>query len=155
MAPTRSTKTPAKITKPMTKQTIKAKRGERSFAALLAGYPSAVQTLARRARSLVRRAIPKAEETVDGTGPYVGYGYGPGYKGLVAALILSKTGVKIGLGHGATLPDPTGLLAGAGKVHRHVAIGSAADLTRPGLRPLLDAALADWKQRQTAARARS
>ena len=144
MAPTRSTKAPS--------TTTKAKRGERSFAELLAAYPPAVQTLARQAQTLILKVIPKAEETVDGTGPYVGYGYGPGYKGLVAAIILSKTGVKIGLGQGATLPDPTGLLAGAGKVHRHVAIVSAADLSRPGLRPLLQAALDDWKQRQTGAR---
>jgi hypothetical protein len=143
-------------TRPAKTPTTPAKRtrGERSLADLLARYPPQVQTLARQTRRFILEVVPKAEETVDGSGPYVGYGYGPGYKGLVAALIVSKTGVKIGLSQGASLPDPRGLLAGAGKVHRHIAISAAADLTRPGVRPLLKAALANWKTRQTALRAR-
>jgi len=50
----------------------------------------------------------------------VGYGYGPGYKGPVCTLILSKTGVKLGLPYAAALSDPDGLLEGTGKVHRFV-----------------------------------
>ncbi len=59
---------------------------------------------------------------------YLGYNYCRGYKGTVATLILSKTGVKIGVPYGASLPDAMHLLAGAGKVHRHVAITEAAQL---------------------------
>ena len=80
----------------------------------------------------------------------IGFSYSPGYKGTVCALILSKTGVKIGLFRGSELPDPKGLLRGSGKVHRHVALETLADLKQPGLKPLLKAALAAWKARNKA-----
>lgn len=40
---------------------------------------------------------------------------------MVATLILSRGGVKLGLARGSELPDPKHLLAGSGKVHRHIA----------------------------------
>ena len=55
---------------------------------------------------------------------------------------LSKSGVKLGLVGGATLPDPHGLLEGSGKVHRYVPLASADDAARPGVRALLASALA-------------
>lgn len=55
-----------------------------------------------------------------------GYSYGPGDTGTVATLSLSKTGVKIGIPYGSSLPDPAHLLAGEGKFDRHVAIKDPA-----------------------------
>jgi hypothetical protein len=72
---------------------------------------------------------------------------GPGYKGLVCTLLLSKTGVKIGIARGSELPDPKPLMQGSGKVHRHVQLQTIADLKQPGLKPLLKAALSAWKKR--------
>ena len=67
----------------------------------------------------------------------------------MCTLIPSRAGVKLGIVRGAELDDPRGLLAGSGKVHRHVAaLRSPADLKRPGVRPLLKAALAAWRRRQ-------
>ncbi|MBA3231251.1 MAG: hypothetical protein H0T05_00340 [Acidobacteria bacterium] len=40
-------------------------------------------------------------------------------------------------------------LAGSGKVHRHVALKSREDLKKPGLKPLLKAAVVAWKRRTT------
>ena len=45
------------------------------------------------------------------------------------------------------MPDPNGLMRGAGKVHRHVVLEKPADLKQPGLKPLVKAALAAWKAR--------
>jgi hypothetical protein len=55
--------------------------------------------------------------------------------------------VKLGLAYGADLPDPKGLLAGAGKVHRHIAFKSVAEMKRAGVKPLLKATFAAWKVR--------
>ena len=74
----------------------------------------------------------------------------PGYKGCVCTLILSKTGVKLGIAYGAAMPDPKGLMRGAGKVHRHVALQNLADLKQPGVKALIKAALAAWKERTKA-----
>ena len=119
----------------------------KSFDDLLAKYPSNVQALALGTRKLILELLPEAEETVDQSAPVVGYGYGPGYKGTICTLILSKAGVKLGLARGAELPDPKGLLEGAGNVHRYVRIETSSDLRKPGLKPLMKAAVAAWKKR--------
>jgi len=119
-----------------------------SFDDLLAAYPSNVRSLALAARKLILELLPEAEETVDQSAAVVGYGYGPGYKGTICTLILSKTGVKLGLARGAELADPKGLLEGAGKVHRYVRIETPSDLSKPGLKALVKAAVAAWKKRE-------
>ncbi len=113
----------------------------------LADYPPEVRELALAARRLLCGAFPGAGETLDKSAKLIGYSYGPGYKGVVCTLILSRTGVKLGIVRGAELPDPKQLMRGSGKVHRHVQLQSIADLKRPGLEPLLKAALTAWRQR--------
>ena len=117
-----------------------------AFDALLAKYPDAVRALAAGTRDLVLELLPGARETVDASARVVGYGYGAGYKGTVCAIILSKSGVKLGLARGAELRDPKGLLEGRGKVHRHIAFESTADLHRAGVKPLIRAAAAGQKR---------
>jgi hypothetical protein len=124
----------------------------RTAESLLAKYPAEVQTLAAAARAALAKWLPKSEQVADNSAPVIGFGYGPGYKGLVCALILSKTGVKIGLGRGSELSDPAGLLAGSGKVHKHIQLRSPADLRNPAVRALVHAAHTAWKQRTAAAR---
>jgi hypothetical protein len=57
---------------------------------------------------------------VDAASRLIADGHSPGYKGGVCVLILSQKGVTLALVGGASLSDPHGLLAGSGKVHRHV-----------------------------------
>lgn len=45
---------------------------------VLQRYPAAVQSLARSARTFLLKALPDALETIDGSAPVIGYGYGPG-----------------------------------------------------------------------------
>jgi len=118
------------------------------FKQLLSRYPADVQAQAVRARRFILETLPKADESVDESAGVLGYGYGPGYKGLISTLILSKSGVKLGLAHGAELPDPDGLLAGSGKVHRHVQLRATSDLEQRGVVRLLEAARAAWQERQ-------
>jgi hypothetical protein len=67
---------------------------------------------------------------------------------MVAVLILSREGVKLGLVRGSELPDPRHLLAGSGKVHRHIAFTGLDQVGRPGVKALVKAAYAVWKERR-------
>jgi hypothetical protein len=118
--------------------------------AFLTAYPPQVGELAHAARSLLGRILPGAQETLDESAKVIGYAYGPGYKGVVCTLILSQTGVKLGIARGSELPDPNQLMQGSGKVHRHVQLRTTADVKRPGLEPLLESALAAWRERNRA-----
>jgi len=116
---------------------------------LVATYPASTQALITAARAALLAAFPKATESVDLKARLFGYSYGPGYKGTVATLILSKTGVKIGVPYGAQLADSAGLLTGQGKVHRHIAIETAAQLKSRALKTLLKSAFSAWEARST------
>ena len=110
-------------------------------------YKPEIQKLIHAARGTLRVAFRGATETADLRAHLLGYSYGPGYKGTVVTLILSKTGVKIGIPYGSSLPDPAHLLTGEGKVHRHVAIKNPAELRAPELKVLLQNALRAWETR--------
>jgi len=118
----------------------------------LALYPPVVRDIAVAARDLVAQMVPNATETVDRSARLIGYGYGPGYKNTICTLLLSQTGVKVGIARGSELSDPTHLLQGSGKVHRHVQLRSVADVANPGLKQLLEAAVAAWRERSEASR---
>jgi hypothetical protein len=119
----------------------------RTLEQLLAVYPSEVQALASAARKSLYKWLPGVEETVDASAPVIGFGYGPGYKGTVCTLILSKSGVKLGVVRGAELADPHGLLEGKGKVHRYVQLRSVSDLGKKAIKDLVKVAHAAWKAR--------
>jgi hypothetical protein len=122
----------------------------RTVDAVLGAFPPGVQTVANGARELIHRTLPDVEETVDGATPMISFGYGAGYGGMVCTLILSKTGVKLGLVRGSELTDPRGLLEGSGRVHKYVQLRTPADLKQAGLKPLISAAFAAWQDRQNA-----
>ena len=122
-------------------------RNSADIKAFLAPFPPEVQDLALAARDYLAQALPGAAEGLDSSAKLFGYSYGPGYKGLVCTLLLSKTGIKLGIARGSELPDPKQLMQGSGKVHRHVQLRTREDLNQPGLKPLLKAALAAWKKR--------
>jgi len=103
---------------------------------LLERYPPGVQALAAEARRALRRWLPGVEEAADASALVIGYGHGPGYRGNVCTLILSKSGVKLGLAHGASLADPRGLLEGSGRVHRRIPLRAPSDLRKSGVSSL-------------------
>lgn len=123
------------------------KQSDSGVAGFLGAYPAAARDLARKLRAIVRAAIPGAREELDRSGRVIGYGFGPGYRGLVCTIIPGKKGVKLGVVNGARLPDPHGLLEGAGKQHRYVAFSKPADLEKTGLKELLRTAVTAWQER--------
>jgi hypothetical protein len=120
------------------------------FHGFLATYPPEVQELAHQLRKLVTEAVPGSVEMVDTSAKVIGYGFGAGYKDLICTIMPSKGGVKLGVVRGADLPDPRQMLEGSGKVHRHVKFRDLNDLRKPGIKPLLEAAVAAWKRRTAA-----
>jgi hypothetical protein len=123
------------------------KESDKDVLEFLGEYPAAVSDLARGLRAVVRAAMPAAHEELDRAGRVIGYGFGPGYSGLVCTIIPSKKGVKLGVVHGAQLPDPHGLLEGPGKQHRYVAFSKPEDLEKAGLKELLRTAVSAWQER--------
>jgi hypothetical protein len=111
-----------------------------SLEQFLQPYGQDVRDLVVRARALILEVLPDATETRDRAD--LGYGDGTGYKGLVFVLTPTRSGARLGIADAAGLPDPDGLLQGTGRRHRHVKLASAADVERPALRALLEAAVA-------------
>jgi hypothetical protein len=122
----------------------------RTFDELLSPHSDDVRRLAQSTRRFVRDLLPGVEETIDSSGPYAFYGFGPSCKVLICTIIVSKAGVKLGIVDGADRDDPHGLLEGAGKRHRHIVIREAADLRQPGVRELIDATVASRGERPSA-----
>jgi hypothetical protein len=121
-------------------------RGDDTAAALASRFPASEALIAASRRTL-KTAFPGAAETVDAKAGLLSYGYGPGYKNVVATLILSQRAVKIGIPRSAVFSDPHALLRGQGKVHRHIPIATTNDLEQPGVFELLAASLEAWKLR--------
>ncbi len=121
---------------------------KRSFDQISQLYSLDVQAVAERARRLIAKVLPGSTESIDPSVCVASYGYGPGYKDMVCTLILSKSGVKIGLVRGANLPDPHHLLQGRGKTHKYIQLRTPADLDRPAVAQLLRAARKAFASRQ-------
>jgi hypothetical protein len=60
----------------------------------------------------------------------------------VVSLACGSNGVSLSFYHGATVPDPDGILLGSGNQNRFVRLPTAATLTDPKVERLLRAALA-------------
>lgn len=114
---------------------------------LLGLYPEEIQLHFAATRSWLLEQCPDLQEEVDMTSNVVGYLLGPGYKGTVCTLILSKREIKLGLAGSASFHDPDGLLQGKGKVHRHVPIPASGPSSLPGLRDLLNQAITACRSR--------
>ena len=116
--------------------------------ALLGTLTPEVRAVALAVRRLVRAVLPRVQEIPDRGARVIGYGYGAGYRDMVATIILSRGGVKLGLVRGAELPDPHRLLEGKGKVHRYIAFTEVEPVNRPGVKALLKTTYAAWKERR-------
>lgn len=116
----------------------------------LANYPGPVREIAAELREMIFATLPEPIEMVDAKSRLIGYGFGTRHTDVVCSLIPSQGGVKLGLAYGASLSDPQKLLGGDGKVHRHMAFRTPADVRRPGVKPLLKAAFAAQQSRAAA-----
>lgn len=115
---------------------------------LLHNYPATVQHLAIELGKYIKQQIPDIQETADIPGRLIGYAFSNKYIDTICTTILSQKDVKLGFYKGASLPDPSSLLTGTGKVHKYVAIKRVEDIADPALKELILAAYKAWQQRK-------
>ena len=113
-----------------------------NFDQLLELFPPEVADLCRNADALIRSSIPVGGSAVSLGWKNVRYGPRAPVKNSEIIVVMNpiRDGVNLNFGDYESLPDPDGLLEGTGKGIRHIKIRSEADLKRPGVKALLQAA---------------
>jgi hypothetical protein len=109
----------------------------------LAVYGPEISSLALAVRGLVMEEMPGASELIYDAYSAVASGYSftgrPG-DACIHVAVYPKW-INLGFNHGADLPDPQGILKGAGRQVRHIRIASPDDLARPAVRKFVKAAI--------------
>lgn len=101
-----------------------------------------VRALARDLRSLIEDVYPQVTEVPWPKQQITGYGLGPKKMSEHFCYIgVHSSHVNLGFNYGADLPDPEGLLQGAGKKFRHVKIDQQDQMRQASLRDLIEAAI--------------
>lgn len=109
----------------------------------LARYDPHVSSLALALREIVLEEAPQAiESLVDGYAVAIGFSFtGKPLKDGFCHVVTYPDHVNLGFNRGALLPDPNGLLAGTGKLIRHLRFRNHEELGRPVVRRFLEAAI--------------
>ena len=117
---------------------------EQQLAAFIAKFDSRNQALIRSVRRALRRRLPTANELVwDNYNFFViGYSATERPSDSVVSIAAAANGVGLSFYRGATLPDPQGILEGAGVQNRFIRLHSARTLERPEVEALIAAAVA-------------
>jgi len=116
---------------------------DRVLLGYLASYPPHVTRLFLALREVVLEEAPDAVESISkGYAIAIGFSFtGKPMKDGFCHIVACRSHVNLGLNRGALLPDPMQVLAGTGKLIRHITIRREADLERPFIRRYLDAAI--------------
>lgn len=106
-------------------------------------YDPAVARLARGCRAALRKRLATALELVYDNYQFLAIGYAATERpsDCLVSLAVSPKGVALSFYYGATLPDPTGILLGAGKQNRFIRLEGPATLKQPPVEALLKAAI--------------
>lgn len=122
----------------MTELNIKTVGGNGTFEQVIAAAPAEIQTLAHAARALLADVMPGITEVPWARQKIAGYGIGPKKMSQHFCYLAPFKGhLNLGFFYGADLPDPEGLLEGAGKELRHIKIRDAEQLESPAIRNLI------------------
>ena len=118
--------------------------GGDAIANLLRPWPDEVCDLALELRDFVLETAPELAETIAFNAlcyfkPERPYGV---IGGNVCLIGPGDDCLHLGFIHGASLPDPDGLLQGANKAKRHIELRTGKDLRRRTFKKLLRAAIA-------------
>ena len=120
------------------------KSAEKQLAEFIGRYTPEIVARAKEVLAAMRRHLPPCIELVYDNYNALVVGFGPTdcASDAVFSIVLYPRWVTLFFLHGATLPDPSKVLKGSGKIVRHVVLDSAADLDKPAIRKLMDRALA-------------
>ena len=116
---------------------------DRALLGYLESYDPHVTRLVLALREVVLEEAPEAVESISkGYAVAIGFSFtGKPLKDGFCHIVACSSHVNLGFNRGALLPDPNGVLAGTGKLIRHLTIRSEADLERPLVRKYLQAAI--------------
>lgn len=117
--------------------------GEQQLASFIKKFDSKNAALIRSVRKVLRMRLSTANELVYDNYNFfvIGYCSTERPSDCILSLAAGANGVGLSFYHGATLPDPHGLLLGSGSQNRFIRIDSAATLTRPEVEELIAAAI--------------
>jgi Domain of unknown function (DU1801) len=130
-----------KTSKPIAKQADAT--GEHQLAGFIDKFDSKNAALIRSVRKVLRRRLPTANELVYDNYNFfvIGYCSTERPSDCILSIAAGANGVGLSFYHGATLPDPHGLLLGSGSQNRFIRIESAATLTHPEVEELIACAI--------------
>ena len=112
------------------------------FEKIISHQSEEIQVLALNTRALLYDVLPELTEVVWQKQKIAGFGTGPKKNSEHFSWIqASKKHVTLGFNYGAELPDPQGLLEGAGKMFRHFKVKKPEDLENKDLRAILEFAI--------------
>lgn len=124
-----------------------AKTSYGTFDELINLTPQGLQPIMHRLRRIITELHPETIEVVRLGEKSAVYGVGPKKMSeAYAYLIPHSQWVNLGFFRGADLSDPEGMLEGTGRKLRHVKIRSIEQADQPGLRQLIQAAIAERKE---------
>lgn len=117
------------------------------MAAFIGKFDPAVAKLIRATRRALRKRLPTATEIVYDNYNFFVIGYSPSDRpsDCIVSIAAAANGVGLSFYHGATLPDPKGILLGNGVQNRFIRLPTAAKLTEPAVEALIRAAIAQSK----------
>lgn len=109
----------------------------------LAVYDLSVSELGLKLREMVLSEAPTATELIYDaySAVAIAFTFTKRLKEAFCHIAVYSKHVNLGFNHGASLPDPDGVLAGSGKQIRHIKVGNADDLANPQLRHFLKLAI--------------
>jgi hypothetical protein len=105
------------------------------------------QGLIRAVRKVLRRRLPTANELVYDNYNFFVIGYCSTERpaDCIVSIAAGANGVGLSFYHGATLPDPHGILLGSGNQNRFIRLESAETLARPEVEALIAIAVEQGK----------
>ncbi|HEX3746865.1 MAG TPA: DUF1801 domain-containing protein [Bryobacteraceae bacterium] len=115
----------------------------RDLLTYLASYAPPISALTLALREIVLAEAPAAIESLaKGYAVAIGFSFtGKPLKDGFCHIVTYAAHVNLGFNRGALLPDPNRVLAGSGKLIRHIQMRGQDDLNRPFLRRYLQAAI--------------
>jgi hypothetical protein len=131
-----------------------AESPDSALARFFARYSPEVATVGKEALAAMRANLPGAHQLVYDNYNALVIAFGPSERTseVVLSIALYPRWVNLFFAHGARLPDPGKILKGSGKIVRSIKLSTAADLKRPEILALIDAALkeAGWTPNRAA-----
>ncbi len=123
---------------------MKSANAQGSFDDILAIARPDLRPICKALRKMIVSLDPDAVEVVWPRMKIASFGVGPKKMSQHYAYIAPQSAyVNLGFYHGASLPDPSRLLDGAGKELRHVNVADLAAVEHRALKALLRAAIND------------